>query len=161
MNVGERFGRLVVLSNSASRPKYVCCRCDCGNVVEVRASSLTKKNPTSSCGCIQKEVASKIGSKTIDANMARRIETNMKYHTNFQVIENETPPKNNRSGHKGVWWDEPRQLWAAYLNVHRKRIFLGRFSKYEDAVKARQRGEEEYFLPLIEQKAKDVKEKNE
>ena len=41
----------------------------------------------------------------------------------------------------------------AAISVHGKRIHLGRYHRLEDAVKARQRGEDEYFLPLIEQKA--------
>lgn len=44
-------------------------------------------------------------------------------------------------------------MWVAYISVHGKRIHLGRYHRLEDAVKARQRGEDEYFLPLIEQKA--------
>ena len=81
------------------------------------------------------------------------VKENLKYHTNFQVIESNVPPKNNRSGYKGVWWDAHRQMWVAYISVHGKRIHLGRYNRLEDAVKARQRGEDEYFLPLIEQKA--------
>ena len=148
MNIGDRFGKLVVLSNSPSRPHYVCCQCDCGNVVEVRATSLTKKKaPTRSCGCIQRQVVKEIGTRTIKPNSANQIETNRKYHTNFQVIESNTPPKNNRSGHKGVWWDAKRQLWAAYIHVHGMRIHLGRYAKLEDAVKARERAEDKYFRP--------------
>ena len=58
-----------------------------------------------------------------------------------------------RQGYKGVWWDAHRQMWVAYISVHGKRIHLGRYHRLEDAVKARQRGEDEYFLPLIERKA--------
>lgn len=81
------------------------------------------------------------------------VKKNLKYHTNFQVIESNVPPKNNRSGYKDVWWDAHRQMWVAYISVHGKRIHLGRYHRLEDAVKARQRGEDEYFLPLIERKA--------
>lgn len=81
------------------------------------------------------------------------VKENLKYHTNFQVIESNVPPKNNRSGYKGVWWDAHRQMWVAYISVHGKRIHLDRYHRLEDAVKARQRGEDEYFLPLIERKA--------
>lgn len=43
------------------------------------------------------------------------VKENLKYHTNFQVIESNVPPKNNRSGYKGVWWDAHRQMWVAYI----------------------------------------------
>ena len=49
------------------------------------------------------------------------VKENLKYHTNFQVIESNVPPKNNRSGYKGVWWDAHRQMWVAYISVHGKR----------------------------------------
>ncbi len=53
----ERFGKLVALEiakdKSSGANKWVC-RCDCGNEVSVRASSL-KSGVTSSCGCIVKE----------------------------------------------------------------------------------------------------------
>ena len=56
--VGQRFGRLLVLCDDAMRNSDGTikwkCRCDCGNTIEVDASSL-KSNHTLSCGCIQKE----------------------------------------------------------------------------------------------------------
>ena len=76
----------------------------------------------------------------------------MAFNTNFQVIENPKLHQNNKSGHKGVWWDESRKLWEAFIQVHGKRIFLGRFAQYEEAVKARVRAEEKYFAPLIKSK---------
>lgn len=33
----------------------------------------------------------------------RKVSLNKRHHTNFQVIESNIPPKNNRSGYKGVW----------------------------------------------------------
>jgi hypothetical protein len=80
----------------------------------------------------------------------------MSYRTNFQVIENESLPKNNTSGHKGVWWDKNREMWEAYIQVHGKRKYLGRYHKYEDAVKARELAEEEFFEPLIERKNEGI-----
>ena len=49
---GERYGSLLVLrkgGKSTTGTKWVC-RCDCGNVVEIRGSSLRSGN-TTSCGC--------------------------------------------------------------------------------------------------------------
>lgn len=56
--VGHRFGRLVVLSRSATSAKWVC-RCDCGNLVEVTTTHL-KTGHTKSCGCLQKDIASEV-----------------------------------------------------------------------------------------------------
>lgn len=60
--IGKRFGRLKVLdehgvkeSEDGSRRRWWTCQCDCGNVTEVRTSSLTNGH-TQSCGCIQSEM---------------------------------------------------------------------------------------------------------
>lgn len=57
---GQRFGRLVVLERNHLKKDatYWKCQCDCGNVVLVRSSKLISGH-TQSCGCLQKENASK------------------------------------------------------------------------------------------------------
>lgn len=60
---GQMFGRLTVLErdfNRKSRAAYWICQCNCKNqtIISVRGSSLTSGN-TRSCGCLQKEVASR------------------------------------------------------------------------------------------------------
>ena len=81
-------------------------------------------------------------------------------HTNFQVIGTQTPPKNNTSGHKGISWDADRKMWIAYINVHNKRVFLGRYAKLDAAVEARKRAEEKYHAPLIAQRDAETEGKN-
>ena len=154
--VGKRFGKLIVKSADDHRKGYVVCECDCGNIAFVRATSLTKKHqPTRSCGCIQRAVVKEIGRKTIPKNMERQVKTNLRYHTNFQVIEDKNPPKHNTSGYKGISWDVHRKKWMTYINVHSKRIFIGRFASLDDAVDARKEAEEKYHKPLIVQKKND------
>lgn len=149
MRIGDRFEKLTVIGFDG---KYAICKCECGNTKSIRKTSLTlKKCPTKSCGCIQKQVAINIGSKTIADNSRKQIERNIAYHTNFQVITQDKPPVNNTSGVKGVSWNKEKEAWDAYINIHGKRIRLGRYSKFEDAVKARKRAEEEYFQPLIDE----------
>lgn len=61
--VGKRIGRLTVIKDSGKRSWgsiVWICQCNCGSIVEVRSSSLRKKNPTQSCGCLEKEVAQNI-----------------------------------------------------------------------------------------------------
>ena len=62
---GQRFGRLFVVERVANKHKPCGqqstmwkCRCDCGNEVEVSTSGL-RHGGTRSCGCLQKEIASK------------------------------------------------------------------------------------------------------
>lgn len=59
---GGRFGRLVVLEEAPSRnyQRYWVCRCDCGNITKPILMSSLRGGATKSCGCLQKEVATKI-----------------------------------------------------------------------------------------------------
>lgn len=148
--INKQFGRLTVIKNS-NKIGYVTCKCSCGNIVDIRATSLTKsKQPTKSCGCIQKEKAKLIGNQNIKSNSENQIKINMTFNTNFQMIERETPIKSNTSGCTGVSYNKQRNNYEAYIQVHGKRIRLGRFKYIEDAIKARKEAEEKYFKPLIE-----------
>ncbi len=55
--VGKRFGRLVVVSKSSPKGgnQYVECKCDCGNEIVLKVSSL-KTGHTQSCGCFQTDM---------------------------------------------------------------------------------------------------------
>ena len=157
---GQTFGRLTVIG-PGQRPRHVLCQCRCGRTKEIRATNLTKKfQPTRSCGCYQLEVASRVGTRDIAANSAQSLAVNMRHNTNFQVIENPNPPKNNTSGHKGVSWDKRREKWFVSLNVHGKRISIGRFADYDEAVAAREEAEAIYYAPLIEAKRREQSERN-
>ena len=150
--IGKTFGELRVVA-PAERKGYVTCQCRCGRIKDIRLGSLTKVDaPTRSCGCIQRKIASRIGSETVRRNAARQIRTNKQYNTNFQVIEREKPPKNNTSGVKGVSWNSDRGKWEAYISVHGKRIGLGKYNEFNEAVNARKTAENTYFKPLIEAK---------
>lgn len=48
---------------------------------------------------------------------------------------------NNTSGCTGVGWSKRHQKWQAKITVKRKRMFLGRFERFEDAVAARKAAE--------------------
>lgn len=61
---GQKFGRLTVLEKvdykdtpNRCEAKWRC-KCDCGNIVEVRGTSL-RKGLTKSCGCLHNEICSK------------------------------------------------------------------------------------------------------
>lgn len=47
----------------------------------------------------------------------------------------------NKTGHHGVWWDERRGKYQAYIAEDKRRVSLGRFDRLEDAVAARQAAE--------------------
>jgi hypothetical protein len=43
---------------------------------------------------------------------------------------------NNTSGHKGVWYDSWPCKWRAEIYVDGKKISLGRYENFDDAVEA-------------------------
>ena len=63
--VGQRFGRLVVMSWHSlynNNHSIWTCKCDCGNTVNVLNSALNnKKHRTLSCGCLKRELDKKMG----------------------------------------------------------------------------------------------------
>lgn len=60
MRVGEKVGRLTIISKSSRKTNggnyvYYCeCRCDCGNMVTAIENNMRKKK-TLSCGCLYRE----------------------------------------------------------------------------------------------------------
>ena len=50
-----------------------------------------------------------------------------------------------------MFWDQTHQRWIAKLNLRRQTHYLGSYEKMEDAVKARQKAEEELFRPVVEE----------
>ena len=64
---GQQFGRLLALEPIDKRKGSSIvwkCQCDCGNVTCTRGTSL-RKGYTKSCGCLSKEITSKITRKDI------------------------------------------------------------------------------------------------
>lgn len=130
---GQRFGRLIAInpikSTGARRSYNWECECDCGNKIVVSGNDLLSDN-TSSCGCAKVD------------NMKKLYKDNT---APCKLVESKHPRKTNISGVTGVWLDKTRNLWTAEITFKRKKIFLGRFIKKEDAVKARKNAEKEYF----------------
>lgn len=61
--IGQKFGKLTVLKfigNDKYNNRIWECICECGNITKVNSCSL-RSNNTKSCGCLIKEVSSKIG----------------------------------------------------------------------------------------------------
>lgn len=132
---GQRFGRLTVLSyagtagelGKAGTANYWRCRCDCGQETVVSQTEL-QSGGTRSCGCLQKERAIECLELVEDTSAAL-------------LERNKTLRSNNKSGYTGVFREKDGR-WAAYINFKKKRYWLGRYAKLEDAVEARRRGEE-------------------
>ena len=68
--IGQKFGRLTVLTKIENDKKYTqwLCLCDCGNTIIAEGQNL-KRGLTTSCGCFRKELMSNLGKKNKKYNM--------------------------------------------------------------------------------------------
>jgi len=48
--VGDKFDKLTIIGFNPQEPRRATCRCECGNIVEVRSDVLSN-NKTNNCGC--------------------------------------------------------------------------------------------------------------
>lgn len=87
------------------------------------------------------DIDHKYGLKTRNDNR----KYNLRIATKSQNMMNVKRKSNNKSGVTGVIWHKRRQKWRAFITINKKLIELGFFVKFEDAVKARIKAEEEYF----------------
>lgn len=63
---GQKFNRLTVLYRLGKiSPVTWVCKCDCGNICNIRSSNLTNGH-TKSCGCLQKEKTKEMGLNNIN-----------------------------------------------------------------------------------------------
>lgn len=129
--VGKRFGKLTVIGyigKQAGMHRWKC-RCDCGNETIV-GQTLLQSGKTKSCGCIQRDM----------------YKENLKLADGTSVALLEARKKNllssNTSGHTGVYQNKKNGKWVAQITFKRKTYYLGSYDKIDDAIKARQRGEE-------------------
>lgn len=139
---GQRFGRLVALefAGTARKRSYWKCVCDCGNTVKVDAQFLLHGR-TTSCGCV--------GSKNIEKCQAAQRAKELVENTNLSLLNN-VPNKNNKSGRKGVYFNNKKQVFIAKITFQGTRYYLGSFKDYEKAVIAREEAEERLFNPILE-----------
>lgn len=151
---GQKFGRLSVVSKAKMSKKSTnglvtgwLCRCDCGKEKVYSAKDL-KSGKVLSCGCLLSESARDRVAETVgqvDGTALSLIQPDRK------------PNKNNTSGHKGVYWSSRENCWIAKIGFRSRTITIGRFQKIEDAIKARQLAEEEYFEPVLKKNVEEEK----
>jgi len=69
---------------------------------------------------------------------------NLRDVTNQENCKNVGISKNNTSGGIGISWHKASKKWSAYIKHNYKKIHLGLFLEFDDAVKARKEAENEY-----------------
>ena len=147
---GQRFGKLTVLApsgNVGSRTAWLC-QCDCGRKATVTTKRL-RSGCRTSCGCDKPYFEDVPGA----AGLAS---LNYIDGTCVEMLRAKTVRSNNTSGVPGVEWRASKQTWRASICFKGKRHYLGSYKKYEDAVTARKRAEEEFhdsFLREYDQAA--------
>lgn len=138
---GQGYGRLTAIRPTEQRSgKSVVweCLCDCGNTVLARATLLASGH-TTSCGCVKRE---------LDEQKDFRKILTYTDDTCIEFAKGIGKPRSNTSsdtGVRGVILKDGK--YQAQIKFRKKRYYLGRFSRLEDAVEARRRAEmrvEEY-----------------
>ena len=233
---GERYGRLTVIrevephvNRNGKKERRILCKCDCdGKEVKVRLADL-RSGKTKSCGCLQKEKASKniteinksnnnnknltlntyeenhklncltvyslndngrflidyedyerikdyrwfmdkngyaratIGGRSeqlhriimncpkdmivdhINRDPSDNRKQNLRICTQSENTMNLSIKSNNTSGVTGVSFDKKSSKWSVRIKVGEKRLNLGFFDNFEEAVKVRTEAELKYF----------------
>lgn len=147
---GQRFGKLTVTApagNIGDRTAWFC-RCDCGRETVVKTCHL-RSGHTKSCGCQYGPGGPRtaLGLTYIDGTCVEMIRAN-------------TLRSNNTSGVQGVDWLAKKQRWRATICFKGKRLYLGSYKDFEDAVKARKRAEEDVFGTFLEAYSEEILQSN-
>lgn len=143
---GQRFGRLTVLAPAANvgdRTAWLC-QCDCGKKTVVKTGHL-RSGHTKSCGCQNGDGGPRyaLGLSYVDG-------------TCVEMLAAKTVRKNNTSGVPGVDWWTSKGRWRASICFKGKRYYLGSYTRFEDAVKARKRAEENLHNQFLREYAERV-----
>lgn len=162
---GLKIGRLTVIKRMPSRDGAVSrewlCQCDCGNKEYVTTTShLNRKCGVKSCGCYKSELARKNSKKNTEnttkekyCEASKKIKEAMRKNnelvenTRISMISDKKIRSDNKSGHTGVVFRDNK--WVARIAISGKEHHLGTFNTKEEAIAAREKGEELYFKPLV------------
>lgn len=138
---GKVFGKLTVIRRAEERirrgNRWIQvweCRCECGETVYRASNTLTDRKDRMCIHCLRnanagtmKQAAGFVGG------------------TQLSKIQDMKLTAANTSGTRGVYWHNKQKKWCASIGFQGKHIHLGTYNEYEDAVKARQRAEEEIY----------------
>lgn len=80
----------------------------------------------------------------IDGNGLNNKWVNLRNADHVENGRNQSLSKRNKSGRIGVSWHKTTNRWCAGIRVNSKRIYLGYFKNFQDAVRARSDAEEKY-----------------
>lgn len=81
----------------------------------------------------------------IDGNPLNNRRCNLRICKYTDNSKNKKIASNNTSGVKGVSWSKQHTQWLSYIGCDNKKIYLGLYQNYEDAVRVRKEAEKIYF----------------
>lgn len=87
----------------------------------------------------------------INRNRADNRKVNLRCCTRFENNLNRGRRSTNKSGVTGVHYDKKRHKWIANITYNKRRIFIGRYSSKDEAIKARLAKEAELFKDFAPQ----------
>ncbi len=138
----RKIGKLQVIEpvnyNLETKQVIYKCKCDCGNDCDIEAISL-KIVLAPNCGCIPEGNAPTIR----ESHMFSNDQKIMKSRENKSISKS----IKQKSNHVGV--SKQHGKFFANITIDNKMIFLGRFEKEEDAIKARKDAEIKYKEKIL------------
>jgi len=81
----------------------------------------------------------------INHNTLDNRKLNIRDVTKSQNAMNAGVQKNNKSGHKGVYFDKANGKWRATISINYKKLHIGYYTSLIEAINARKKAEEYHF----------------
>ena len=81
----------------------------------------------------------------INGNTLDNRKSNLRVCSNMENVWNSAVRDNNKSGVSGVCFISKRHSYEVTIGYKKKRIYLGRYKNYDDAVRARKEAERKYY----------------
>lgn len=122
--------------------KAVCPQC--GKIVEVRLSNITRTNPILRCSDCARDMKDKVdvirSVTQVDGSSLSSVKSRMGGKVN----------RNSKTGVNGVV-KRPNGRYFAYINFKRKQIYLGLYESLDDAIAARKKAEAAIYGEYLDQ----------
>lgn len=143
---GQKIGRLTVLGRSeklgsrgARQTKLWRCLCDCGEITYKATDTLTNPAVSMCKTCSARYGIGKAREKAgyLDGTQLPKI----------QAVSRDS---DNAAGARGVYFESKTGRYRARIKFRGKLYNLGSFTNLEDAIKAREEGEERIFGKFLE-----------
>ena len=81
----------------------------------------------------------------IEHNLYDNRKSKLRVISHCDNLKNHVISANNTSGVSGVSYNRADEMWESYISVDKKKIRLGEYNNFDDAVKARKEAENKYF----------------